>query len=276
MSMNSIALSKRPRVFQSLVGLKVSEFEDIVTKVRGVYEEAQQSKKAQGRPSGFKSLEDKLLCLLMYYRTYVSQTFLGYLFNVHNANVSRMFKKMEPMVAGVIKIKKDRTLTEDKVSALLVDVTEVSTQRPQKKQKDKYSGKKQKRHTLKVEVGMDENGRIMHLSKVHGGRKHDFSIRKSEKPFCRDAVKIVDSGYQGLQKRQKNVWLPYKGSKKKPLSKEQKLHNKALSQIRVSIENKIAELKVFNILRDRYRNFQRKLHLRINIIAGLVNMKHGF
>lgn len=275
MSMAYHSLSKRPRVFQSLVGLKVSEFQDVVNKVRGDYEQAQESKKAQGRPSGFKSLEDKLLCLLMYYRTYVSQTFLGYLFNVHNANVSRMFKKIEPMVAGVIKIKKDRTLTEDKIRALLVDVTEVSTQRPKKKQKEKYSGKK-KRHTLKVEVGMDEKGRILHLSKVHGGRKHDFAIRKSEKPFCREAVKIVDSGYQGMQKRQKNVWLPYKGSKKKPLSKEQKLHNKALSQLRVRIENKIAELKIFKILSDRYRNFQRKLHLRINIIAGLVNMKHGF
>ena len=86
-------------------------------------------------------------------------------------------------------------------------------------------------------------------------------------------VKIGDSGFQGMQKRERNVWLPFKGTKKRSLSKKQKDYNKAVAQLRIKIENKIRELK---ILSDRYRNFQKKLHLRLNIIAGLVNMKHGF
>ncbi len=123
---------------------------------------------------------------------------------------------------------------------------------------------------------MTPEGRIIHISLVHGGRTHDFKIRKQERPFHREAVKVVDSGYQGLQKREKYVWLPVKGSKKKPLTLDQKAHNKALAQLRIAIEHKMAELKSFKILSDRYRNFPKNLHLRLNIIAGILNMKCGF
>jgi hypothetical protein len=172
-------------------------------------------------------------------------------------------------------IKKDRILTEDKVKAILVDATEIPTQRPKKKQKKAYSGKK-KRHTLKSELAISDKGEIIRVSKVYGGSVHDFEIRKRERPFSPDIIKIADSGYQGLQKLEKNVLLPFKKSKNNPLTKEKKAFNKELSQLRVKVENKIAELKVFKILSDRYRNLQKKLHLRLNIIAGIVNMKHGF
>jgi len=275
MSLTYQSLSSKPRVLRSLTGLTHEEFKILIHKVRPAYDKAEKARQAQGRPSHFATLEDRLLCLFMYYRTYISQTFLGYLFNVHNANVCRMLKKLEPQVANVVSIKKDRTLTPDKVLAILADVTEIPTQRPKKKQKDTYSGKK-KRHTLKAELGITEEGRIIHVSKVYGGRKHDFAIRKSEKPFPPGAVKVVDLGYQGMQKKEQNVWLPYKGSKKKPLTQEHKGHNKALAQLRIRVENKIAELKVFHILSDRYRNFQKKLHMRLNIMAGVINIKHGF
>jgi hypothetical protein len=275
MSIRYAEVVKKPRVFESLCGVSVCDFKVLVEKVRPLFEERESEKKRFGGPSHLDTLESKVLCVLMYYRTYVSQTFLGYLFNLHNANICRCLKRMEPLMAKKICIKKDRTLTEEKVLALLADVTEIPTQKPSKKQKEKYSGKK-KRHTLKVEMGMSEKGRIVHLSKVYGGRTHDFKIRKQERPFCRHAVKLVDSGYQGLQKRESLVWLPFKGSKKKPLTPEQKVPNKTLASLRVPIEHKFAELKVFKILSDRYRNFQKKLHLRLNIIAGIVNLKHGF
>ena len=275
MSLSYQSLVKQPYCFQKLTGLSIKEFTEMTEKVRSVYAKWEGNKKTLGRPSGFRSLEDKLLCLMMYYRTYVTHTFLGYLFNLHNANVCRMFKILEPMVAKTIHIQKDGTLTQEKVLSILSAVTEVPTQRPKKKQKDKYSGKK-KRHTLKSELAMREDGKIIHVSKVYGGRTHDFKIRKSEKPFNRDSTKVVDSGYQGLQKREQNVWLPFKGTKKKPLTQEQKDHNRALAQLRIKIEHKIGEHKVVKILGERYRNFQKKLHMRLNILAGLVNMKHGF
>ena len=176
------------------------------------------------------------------------------------------------MVAKRLAIKKDRTLNQDQVMSILSDVTEINTQRPSYGQKNYYSGKK-KRHTLKSEISILENGRIINVSKVYSGRVHDFAIRKKQKPLPINAIKIVDSAYQGLQKIASNVWLPFKKSKKRPLSSEQKQQNKALAQLRVKIEHKIAQLKTFKILADKYRNFQKKLNLRLNIIAGIVNLK---
>jgi hypothetical protein len=275
MALSYEKLKKRSSDFKNLTGLTVEEFTIVVEKTRPEYKKWEETKKGPGRHSKFRTLEDKILGLLIYYRTYITHTFLGYLFDCHNSNVCRLFKIIEPLVARKVSIKKDRTLTADKVMAILADVTEIPTQRPQTKQKKVYSGKK-KRHTLKAEIAMTENGRIIAVSRVYGGRTHDFTIRKKEKPFCRDSVKLVDSGYQGLQKRAQNVGLPVKRSRKQPLTKEQKDQNKALSKRRVRIENKIRELKIFRVLKDGYRNFQRKLHLRLNIVAGIVNLKNGF
>ena len=70
-------ISKKPRVFESLYGMKVSDFKELVKKVRPLFEEREHQKKVSGRPSHLDTLESKLLCVLMYYRTYVSQTFFG-------------------------------------------------------------------------------------------------------------------------------------------------------------------------------------------------------
>jgi len=213
----------------------------------------------------------------MYYRTYITHEFIGYLFNVHNANVCRLFKRLEPLLARKLAIRKDRSLTPDKVLERLADVTEQPIQRPQKtrKQKGCYSGKK-KRHTRKVEIVMEETGRIVSVSKSYPGRRHDFHLRKTEPPLPPLAEKWVDSGYQGLQKRTAFVWLPFKRRRKQPLTPEQKRYNRQHASFRVRIEPKIRELKIFKILSETYRNFGKKHHLRYNIVAGLLNLRYGF
>ena len=81
-------------------------------------------------------------------------------------------------------IKKDRTLTPEVILKLLIDVTEQPIQRPVKshKRKKTYSGKK-KRHTRKVEMIMQDNGKILSVSHSHGRRKHDFRIRRKSRPY---------------------------------------------------------------------------------------------
>jgi len=70
--------------------------------------------------------------------------------------------------------------------------------------------------------------------------------------------------------------ISYKRYHKKPLNSEQKQHNRELASFRMRVENKFREIKIFKILSDVYRNFQRKIHMRFNIIAGLANLKCGF
>lgn len=271
-------LKKKPHIFLRLTGTTITEFDQIVERVKPLWEEEiEQKKKQHGRTSQLKYFEDKLLTLFMYYRTYITHEFVGYLVGLHNANICRLFKKLEPLVARKITIKKDRSLTQEEVIKILADVTEQPTQRPKKKGKQKkyYSGKK-KRHTLKAEIVMQDNGRILSTSRTRPGRTHDFRIRKEGKHLPGNSEKYVDSGYQGLQKRTNNVTLPFKRRKNKPLTDEQKKHNKQLSSIRIKVENKIREIKTFKIMAEVYRNFQRKHTLRFNIIAGVVNLKHAF
>jgi hypothetical protein len=113
-------------------------------------------------------------------------------------------QKIEPLLAGNLAIKKDRKLSGEDLEKIIVDVTEINTQRPKRNQWEYYSGKK-KRHTQKIEVQINEKGEIISVSKGYGGRKHDFAIRKSEKPMPRDAAILANSGYQGLQKKNKNA-----------------------------------------------------------------------
>lgn len=255
MSLQYKQLSKKPLTFRRLVGVKVAEFQVIYEKVRSLWvERIEQQKRLEGRPGAFKTLEERLKALLIYYRTYVTHEFIGYLFHVHNTNVCRLFKRLEPLMAQKLTIRKGRSLTPDKVLKLLADVTEQPIQRPVKAGKRKifYSGKK-KRHTRKVEIVMEATGGLVSVSKSTPGRR-----------------------YQGLQKRTPFVWLPFKRRKKYPLTAEQKDYNRPQASFRVRIEHKIREFKVFKILAETYRNFGKKHHLRYNIVAGILNLRYGF
>jgi hypothetical protein len=258
--------------FARLTGVKLDDFRKIVDKCHPDWLNLQKMKKISGRISHIKTLEDEVLLVLIYYRFYVTHEFLGYLFNLDNSNICRHLKKMEPLIAKNLAIKKERTLSSDSLMTIISDVTEIQTQRPQKKQRNYYSGKK-KRHTHKEEIQINNKGKIINISKCYRGRKHDFAIRKSEKPMPKEALKLVNLGYQGLQKRTKNVRLPIKKKRKIPITQEEKEHNRIHASQRVLIENVFACLKKFKILGSVYRNFQKKLHMRFNIIAGIHNLQ---
>jgi hypothetical protein len=264
----------KPRIFRKLTGVSLSEFDLLCEQVRPA---ANSLFKSTGRPPVLATLEDKLTLLLVYYRSYATHELLGYFVGLDDSNVGRLFKKLEPIVARKVHIKKDRTLTNDKVEELLLDVTEQPIQRPKNNsdRKKYYSGKK-KRHTQKVELVMKRSGEIINVSSSEPGRKHDFRIRKESNALPKDPPKYVDLGYQGLAHICKNVLLPFKKPKGGKLTAEKKAYNKAHSRIRIDVEHKFAEIKKFRILSEVYRNFRKKHHLRFNIIAGIVNFQNGF
>src|SRR5450756_3240075 len=81
--------------FRSFAGLEVSEFDCIYAKVEPRYEEFERKRLSRadrkhdvgaGRP--FKlSLRDRLLMLLVYYRTYITSTLAAFLFDLDQSNV---------------------------------------------------------------------------------------------------------------------------------------------------------------------------------------------
>jgi hypothetical protein len=77
------------------------------------------------------------------------------------------------MLAPAIKIKKSRELTQNDLETILIDATEVQIQRPKKKQREFYSGKK-KKHSIKFEIQTDASGKTLNISKGYCGKTHDF------------------------------------------------------------------------------------------------------
>lgn len=166
-------------------------------------------------------------------------------------------------------------MSAEEAQALILDCTEQPVHRPARKQKSWYSGKK-KRHTIKNEIVVTEKGRIAAVSDDAPGTVHDIAIRRRGPPLPKDAHVYADSGYQGYQDDHPALDIPYKKSKKKPLTKDERAYNHGLSRFRVRVEHAIARLKRFRILADRFR-YPRKSHAaKISIIAGITNLTAGF
>ena len=125
---------------------------------------------------------------------------------------------------------------------------------------------------------------ILFLGRTFTGKNHDYGMLKKEFPpekdWFSDFQIWVDLGYLGIAKdyHGENIFIPHKKprkSKKRPerfLSNEQKAENRALSQIRIFVENAIGGIKRYNILVHRFRNHKTNFDDEvIGICAGLWN-----
>lgn len=275
MSIRYTKIKQKPTTFSRLVGISVKEFEHILEKL--IPEWDKRITKNYKRPGrNFKlTLPDMLLMLIIYYRSYISQAFLGMLFGLDDSRVCRIIRTLEPILAKIVAIQKSRHLSKEEVESIIVDATEQQIERPSKRQKKFYSGKK-KRHTNKTEIRITPKGRIVHVSKTRPGTIHDFTLYKLEPPIDPNSRAFVDSGYQGLDKIHRQTELPYKAKKKKKLDPDERQYNEGLSRLRVKVENVFCQIKTFKILSYTYRNKNKRYNLKFNIVAGLVNIKNGF
>lgn len=96
-------------------------------------------------------------------------------------------------------------------------------------------------------------------------------LKESKTRFHPSLLVVTDTGYQGILKLHTNSLHPKKRSKKQPLTKDDKIQNRAISRERVINENVIGSLKRFSIISDRYRNRRKRFGLRFNLIAGIHN-----
>jgi hypothetical protein len=268
-------MRKNPSSFLHIFGISVDEFDAIVEKVRPLWEKkVAKLYKRPGRDCKL-SLEEMLMALLMYYRHYVTQEFVGMLFNVDKATVCRIIKRLEPLLLEIMVLPERDGLPADELEQLIIDATENQIERPKRNQELYYSGKK-KRHTLKTEIRVTRKGRITNVSETVPGTVHDFELLKSGEPLPDDTRVYADSGYQGIQYLHLESEFPYKKPKNGELADDEKEYNGALSRFRVIVENVLGDIKVFRIMSHRYRNKRIRFNEKFRIIAGLVNLKNGF
>ena len=159
-----------------------------------------------------------------------------------------------------------------------IDSTEQEIQRPKDKRKRKnyYSGKK-KRHTVKTQLMVNKEGKILHKSKYRKGRQqNDYSVYKDEHPLTPTNVEnYYDLGYHGVEKDFTNmkVTLPIKKKRNIELTQKEKRYNKKHSKQRVIVEHTICRIKKFGIMGNKYRNRLRRYDVVSDIVSGLVNYR---
>jgi hypothetical protein len=122
-----------------------------------------------------------------------------------------------------------------------------------------------------MQVVADMKSRLILCVDQAAGKVHDFQIYKDSigSGVGSEVTIKTDSGYQGIADCHANNEVPFKKSKNRPLSKEERLFNRRLSVERVMIEHINREIKIFKIMSYPYRNRRRRHHLRISLLCDV-------
>ena len=225
----------------------------------------------------------RLVLALTYWREYRAMRQMAFDYEVAVSTVCDSIHWVEDILGnndkfnfGTIKEEIDKLKKEGiVVKNIIGDVEEQSIERPTDNQEKHYSGKK-KRHTTKNQIIIDEE--TLKIINVYNSiaTTHDFQMIKDSNIIdSLNELKIsgkFDSGYQGIQKELNNASIPYKKSKHHELTDAEREFNKKLSSQRVKIEHTNRTIKIFRIMKETYRNHQKRYDTKLKIICSLYNM----
>lgn len=300
-------LFNKPNKLMRFTGLTVEQYRVLVEKLQPLWERSEfkrlwsiKRKRAIGAGRRYRliTLEDKLLVILLWYRTYSVFELLSWIFQLDATNVGRLIKKLTSLVEKAAdpelltylktareKRKKIRNWDEfmekfPDLAEIIIDATEQRRKRPvnKRRQKNVYSGKKHA-HTLKTQITASKRGRFVDISKSYPGRIHDKTVLIKEKTLDRlpkKTKKRLDKGYDGIIKEypKSNTILPYKRRRNSPpLTRGQKRANTIRAKRRIAGEHSIARLKKYQILSDKYRSDTENYNQHFKNIAALCNFR---
>jgi hypothetical protein len=281
-------LQRSPKAFRQLTGITPAAFDRLLADLTPRHEQAEVRRKNRpGRKrqpgAGRKhalALTDRLLMLLIYYRTYTTHAFLGFLFGVDDSAVGRNINPLQPLLAGVFRIPERRVkLDPEDIRELFFDATERPTRRPERGQREFYSGKK-KRHTIKTQVvvvrrtkppgpgAKRRRVRIAAVSESCPGKTHDKKVYDRSRVVApRDAKRTGDTAYIGT-----GLKTPTRKPRGGELTGGQKSENRRVSRRRIVAEHGIGKMKVWRVASERYRNPVGRHTLIMKNVAGLHNL----
>jgi Helix-turn-helix of DDE superfamily endonuclease len=125
----SAARLRRRASFRRLTGISAAAFDRMLKQLRGSWEQMQRRKCKPGRPWEIGGLEDHLLVLLLYYRCYVTQEFIGFFYQVDRSVICRAIQRIEAPVKRLFGIRRAPRIERAEAEALIIDCTEQPIQR---------------------------------------------------------------------------------------------------------------------------------------------------
>jgi hypothetical protein len=293
--------------YQRYVGLNFKQLDLLAQKLDPLWKKAENArlhredrkrKIGGGRPYELEELKDKITTVLLYYKQYLTQEFIGEIVGIDQSNISTLLRKMLPLIEEAADPELKTYLAQAKEECkkrinsfeeliikhpdlrdVSTDATEQSSYRSQQYevQKKYYSGKS-KDHTIKTQISVSSTGRVLDISKSYPGSVHDKTLIDEEKTIDKFDKRIpqrFDSGYQGVKNEHPDhyIILPTKKPKGKELTALEKEHNKINSKRRVIAEHVFSRFKKFRVLASTFRQ-PVKVHNQIfRNIGALLNFK---
>ena len=288
-------LRRHPAVFRHLTGVTPVVFDELAAQVVPAVEAAHRArldrpdrKRAIGGGDDFDlSTADQLLLTVIWLRQYPTNEALGFLFGVSDSTASRARTRCLPALEqagrdtmrmpdpGAARRKRLPALLADTPGlAVVVDSFEQRTQRPARRQRAYYSGKK-KAHTLKSQVTVDEDGgRFVDVSDSVPGRWADIKLLRRSRVLRRlpgGVGAVGDLGYVGIDALHESGRCPRRKPRGKPRPPEDVRYNRAFSRRRIVVGHAIGRLRRFRAAADVNRHRRKGHAVRVRAIAGLVN-----
>jgi hypothetical protein len=290
-------LGNHPSVFRAMTGLTVAAFDQLLPELRATF--AADQRRRRDRPGRQRAVgggddfdlgsDDQFLLTIVWLRTYPTQECLGYLFGVSDSTALRAVRRCLPLLEqsgrDTMRLpdpgrgqRRDlpALLRDTPDLAVIVDSFEQRAQRPQRRQRAYYSGKK-KAHTLKSQVAVDEDGRIAAVAETRPGRWADLKVFKRSglvgKLIRAKVGALGDLGYVGLDGLSPRL----RGAtpRRKPRGQERpaadRRFNRAFARRRIVVEHSINRLRRYQALSQVDRHHRRGHTARVRAVAGLVN-----
>lgn len=267
-------LGQHPSVFRSMTGLTVEAFDRMLPELLQAFDADR--RRRLGRPDRRRAIgggdtfdlpvADQLLLTVVWLRHYPTQECLGYLFGVSDSSALRAVRRCLPVLerAGKDSMRlpdpgrgrrRDlpALLRQTPELAVIVDTFEQRTRRPKRRQRAWYSGKK-KAHTLKSQVAIDEDGRVVDVGASRPGPWADLEVfRRSGLAgrLARAGVGALgDLAYLGID----GLVMGLRGAtpRRKPRGRERpaedRRYNRAFARRRIKVEHAIARLRRYQAL----------------------------
>ena len=237
--------------------------------------------------STFPTMEDMLLFILTYMKTYPLQQTQAHLFGIQQSQANQWIHLLSPLVKQALADCNELSackseeihLDEDKAGLFVHDGTERPMNRPQDPEEQHlyYSGK-QKKHTIKNDILIDEPCKIRFLSDTVEGKRNDKRLAdESGYSIPKDSVLAQDAGFQGFHLEGVSILQPKQKPRGGELGYTDKVRNRLIAGIRVRIEHAIGSVKRYRIVKDKSRNWKPGFRdLVFDICCGLHNFRLNF
>jgi len=290
-------LRTQPSVFRHLTGLTVPLFDRLVTELTPAFHAARRA--GLDRPDRRRAIgggdtfdlgpADQLLAAVVWLRHYPTEEVLGFLFGVSDSTARRAVRRCLPVLEAAgrdtmrmpdpgrgRRTKLPALLRDTPGLAVIVDTFEQRVQRPKRRQRAYYSGKK-KAHTLKSQVAVDEeSGRFADIADSRPGPWADLKVLKRSGLRRRlpPGVGVLgDLAFVGVAEwhPQGLGAAPRRKPRGRPRPPEDVRYNRAFARRRIVVEHAIGRLRRYQALTQPDRHHRRLHTARVRAAAGLVN-----